>query len=69
MRDLAAEIALDMAEQICRIVFAAHLPAASNEDADALSRLFQPGGGYTIPAHLAAVLRVEPAEFTWRVDM
>ena len=68
MRDLAAEVALDTAEGTVALAFAAHLPAAANEDADALSRLTVPGGGYSIPPHLVAVPRVQPKEFAWRVD-
>jgi len=68
MNQIAAEIALDTALGGISVTLAEHVRAELNVEADALSRIYEPGAGYTVPAALQGVPRVAPAPFQWRVD-
>jgi len=57
---VAREVALDLAEGVYRPRVATHIPGALNVAADALSRLHDPSGGYSVPQYLMTVARVRP---------
>ena len=54
--------------EVVSVTLAEHVRAELNVEADALSRIYEPGAGYTVPAALQGVPRVAPAPFQWRVD-
>ena len=57
---IARELALLLSETAFQPRVIQHLPGVMNGFADSLSRLFQPGGNFTIPAQLAQCKRLYP---------
>ena len=64
---VAREVALDVALSRYGVDVWTHVRAEYNTDADALSRLSEPGAKYVVPPHLAAVKRatVQPRDQEW----
>ena len=67
MNAIARELALDLAEAQYELDLLEHLPGISNELADALSRLSQPGSPAMVPNALARAMRakVEARSRSW----
>ena len=57
---IARELALTLCEAAFQPRVIQHLPGVMNGHADALSRLFQPGGKHTLPEQLAGCKRAHP---------
>ena len=57
---IARELALILSETAFQPRFIQHLPGVMNQDADALSRIYEPGGKHEIPQELKNVRRMHP---------
>ena len=62
MNTVVRELALDLAEGRYELEFVEHVSGISNDIADFLSRLLQPGADTSWPEELSAAVREHPAE-------
>jgi hypothetical protein len=60
LRIIGREMALDLGDGSFAPDWTVHVPGVAHEIADALSRQFQPGVSFTLPAELAAAAEVFP---------
>jgi hypothetical protein len=58
---IATELALDMIEQDFMPMVIDHIAGVTNIEPDALSRIFQPGKNYQVPASLMNLIRTDTA--------